>query len=67
MSDQFFHTSVPVCGIVTTHIRMALKRYLIIILIYISLMAGDIEQFFSCAYLHLYLLLGEMSVHIFYF
>ena len=67
MNDQFFHTSVPVCGIVTTHIRMALKRYLIVILIYISLMASNVEQLFSCAYLHLYLHFGEMSVHIFYF
>ena len=44
-------------------IFVGLKYYLIVVLIYISLMANSFEHHFIC---HLCVFFSEMSVHVFY-
>ena len=45
-------------------ILTGIKWYLIVVLIFISLMANDIEHFFHVSMGPLYVLLGEVSVQV---
>ena len=70
LADEFFTSEPPgkkPCKLSMLTILTGMRCNLIVVLIFISLIISDVEPFFSCAYAHLYVLFGKMSIQVLFF